>query len=319
MAIDIQSLFNPGSLQQMGETEDEKKKRAQITGTMNVGGQSGTFNGNFDPSLFQQQTNNSASVGYQPPPNYGMKAPPEQQPVPVIQPPAPPPMVGTSPISGEFSAPPPQPAPLPPGNQPYVAPPAEPYQAPPPEQYGGGFRPEQPLQQDDFITRTQEMNRVIQQQQQERFDALPQDEQQRQLDAQKEFLSQQQQTQQQIFGFGQPVDFGPGLGNPPASNPVALGPSFWELTNQANQQFMQNNQDLANQWQQSKYANPNDPNDLGSFMGYLSSIGKNMWDLPGFNDWNKTSEQAMSAPGAPIAMTTNSGPVEPGGFGFGVS
>ena len=84
MAIDIQSLFNPGSLQQMAETEDEKKKRAQITGTMNFGGQSGTFNGNFDPSLLQQQ-NTSAPMGYQPPPNYGMSAPPEQPPVPVIQ------------------------------------------------------------------------------------------------------------------------------------------------------------------------------------------------------------------------------------------
>jgi len=100
MAIDIQSLFNPGSLQDMSLTEDEKKKRAQLTGTMNLGGQTGTFTGTFDPGLLQQQTNTSAPVGYQPPPNYGMTAPPEQQPVPVIQPPALPPPVGSSPISG---------------------------------------------------------------------------------------------------------------------------------------------------------------------------------------------------------------------------
>lgn len=202
MAIDIQSLFNPGSLQQMAETEDEKKKRAQITGTMNFGGQSGTFNGNFDPSLFQQQTNTSPSAGYQPPPNYGMSAPPEQQPVPVIQPPVFTPPVGSNPISGEYNIPDQQPVPLPPGNQPYVAPPAEPYQAPPPEQYGGGFGPKfgpGPGQQDDYVSTVQDTIRTIQQQQQEAFNALPQDEQQRQIDAQREFFSQQQQQQQQIF------------------------------------------------------------------------------------------------------------------------
>lgn len=137
MAIDIQSLFNPGSLQQMGESEEEKKKRAQITGTMNFGGQSGTFNGNFNPSLFQQQTNTSAPTGYQPPPNYGMNAPPNQQPVPVIQPPVFTPPVGANPISGEYNIPDQQPVPLPPGNQPYVAPPvyqAPVYQAPEPVQ-----------------------------------------------------------------------------------------------------------------------------------------------------------------------------------------
>jgi hypothetical protein len=157
MAIDTQSLFNPGSLQQMGETEDEKKKRAQITGTMMLGSQSGTFNGNFDPSLFQQQTNTSApAAGYQLPPNYSMSAPPGQPPVPVIQPPAPTPPVGSDPISGEYAVPPPQPVTLPPGNQPYQPTPPEqqrddrppaqmfyPYQPNPPEQppaAGGSFQ-----------------------------------------------------------------------------------------------------------------------------------------------------------------------------------
>ena len=123
MAIDIQSLFNPGSLQDMAETEDERKKRAQLTGTMNLGGQSGTFTGTFDPSLFQQ-TNTSAPVGYQPPPNYGMSAPPEQQTLPVVPAPAPAPPVGTNPISGEYTAPPQPPADLPTYNQPYQIPPA---------------------------------------------------------------------------------------------------------------------------------------------------------------------------------------------------
>ena len=122
MAIDIQSLFNPGSLQDMAETEDERKKRAQLTGTMNLGGQSGTFTGTFDPSLFQQ-TNTSAPVGYQPPPNYGMSAPPEQQTLPVVPAPAPAPPVGTNPISGEYTAPPQPPADLPTYNQPYQIPP----------------------------------------------------------------------------------------------------------------------------------------------------------------------------------------------------
>jgi hypothetical protein len=91
------------------------------------------------------------------------------------------------------------------------------------------------------------------------------------------------------------------------TQPNPGSPSYFDLTNQANSQFMQSNQDLANQWQQSKYANKNDPNDLGSFMGYLSSVGKNMWDLPGYKDWQSASDQAMSAPGAPMAVTTGMG------------
>ena len=141
MAIDS-SLFNSKSLADYAgiDSNDPKKKKNQLTGTMLLGGQQGTFNGELDLEDFRQQL--QQNTGYQPPPNYGMNQQASQmpqQPVPPTLPaPAPTPPVGASPISGEYG---PLPLPgtpdgsdgrqiqMPPGNQPYQPP-------PPPSDFG---------------------------------------------------------------------------------------------------------------------------------------------------------------------------------------
>jgi hypothetical protein len=121
------SLFNASSLadyaqELTGEFDPNKKKKSQLTGTMYLGGQTGTFNGDLDLEDLKQSLQNG-TVGYQMPSNISgrqdMQMP--QQPVaPTLPAPAPPPPVGASPISGEFQPPPmQQPIQMPPGNQPY--------------------------------------------------------------------------------------------------------------------------------------------------------------------------------------------------------
>jgi hypothetical protein len=134
MAIDLTNLFNPGTLADIAG-EDERKKKAQLTGTLELGGQSGTFNGSFDPSALQQ-----AFAGLQPinvpgqtpsvtPITMPGQQPPPEQPT-LLPAPRPAPPVGTSPISGEYGNPSGgQPIPRQPGNQPYQPP-------PPPSDFG---------------------------------------------------------------------------------------------------------------------------------------------------------------------------------------
>jgi hypothetical protein len=137
MAIDS-SLFNSKSLADYAgiDSNDPRKKKNQLTGTMLLGGQQGTFNGELDLEDFRQQLQQQ-NTGYQPPPNYGMNQPVSQQPQqpvpPTLPAPAPTPPVGSNPISGEYG---PLPLPgrpdgsdgrqiqMPPGNQPYQPPPA---------------------------------------------------------------------------------------------------------------------------------------------------------------------------------------------------
>jgi hypothetical protein len=261
MAIDIQSLFNPGSLQDMAETEDERKKRAQLTGTMNLGGQSGTFTGTFDPSLFQQQPGSAPPVGYQLPADYGMKAPPEQQAVPVVPAPAPVPPVGASPISGDYGSLPLPSTPdgsggvaiqMPPGNQPY--------QIPPPvsgfdQSIGGdlvqltpensGLTPEQFQQMSGFDESMVKLDQPA---------FITGDDGQR-YNMRGELITPPR-TQQQYL-FNQPADFGPAPGpvapeTPPTSNPLSqipigqeyntmLGPE-WQYNADRTQRSLINNQ-----------------------------------------------------------------------------
>ena len=117
----------PGAI----DNDPDKKKKSQITGTMLLGGQNGTFNGDLDIEELKQQLQQSSN-GYQPPANYGMNQQPNQMPMQAVPPTLPspslPPPVGASPITGEFQQPPQeQPIQMPVGNQPYQQMPPSPF------------------------------------------------------------------------------------------------------------------------------------------------------------------------------------------------